>query len=147
MSIQRCSPRTVTAIGSIPPGQPAFRSPGVLRSRCLDHRQWGQWLRCDVPGASSETSTPQCPHRNERGNDKSGDLSKQGSGTAQTSRLLSCSGNATTIVGSAERSVNQISSMPTVARACGRCQLSGLAADDRRLRVGTSVTYAELTGE
>jgi len=90
ISIHRCSPRTVTAIGSMPPGQPAFRSPGLLRSRCLDHRQLGQWLRWEVPGASSETSTPQCPHWNERGNDKSGDLSGQGSGTGQTSRLLSC---------------------------------------------------------
>jgi hypothetical protein len=73
------------------PGQSAFRSPGTLRSRCLDHRQLGQWLRWDVPGASSETSTPQCPHRNERGNDKSGDPSEQCLETGQTFRLLSCS--------------------------------------------------------
>jgi hypothetical protein len=73
----------------MPPGQPAFRSPGTLRSRCLDHRQLGQWLRCDVPGASSETSTPQCPHWNERGNDKSDDLSQLCLEAGQTSRLLS----------------------------------------------------------
>jgi hypothetical protein len=42
INTQRRSPRTVTAIGSIPPGQPDFRSPGTLRSRCLDHRQRGQ---------------------------------------------------------------------------------------------------------
>lgn len=89
MSIQRRSPRTVTAIGSIPPGQSAFRSPGTLRSRCLDHRQLGQWLRWDVPGASSETSTPQCPHWNERGNGKSGDLSEQKLGPGLAFRLLS----------------------------------------------------------
>jgi hypothetical protein len=49
INTQRRSPRTVTAIGSIPPGQPDFRSPGTLRSRCLDHRQRGQWLRWVVP--------------------------------------------------------------------------------------------------
>lgn len=32
-------------------------------------------FQCDVPGASREASTPQCPHRKELGNDKSGDLS------------------------------------------------------------------------
>ena len=42
INTQRPSPRTVTAIGSIPPVQPAFRSPGTLRSRCRDHRQLGQ---------------------------------------------------------------------------------------------------------
>jgi len=59
-----------------------------------------------VPGASSETSTPQWPHTKERGNGKSGDLSQQGSGTGQAFPLLSRSaegagGPATvTIVGS-----------------------------------------------
>jgi len=42
ISTQRPSPRTVTAIGSMPPEQSAFRSPGTLRSRCRDHRQAGQ---------------------------------------------------------------------------------------------------------
>lgn len=58
-STHRPLPRTVTAIGSIPPLQAASRSPGALRSRCLDHRQDGQWLRWEVPGASLETATPQ----------------------------------------------------------------------------------------
>lgn len=89
MSIHRRSPRTVTAIGSMAPGQSAFRSPGTLRSRCRDHKQTGQWLRCDVPGASSETSTPQCPQRNERGNDKSENLSELEVQAGQTFRLLS----------------------------------------------------------
>jgi hypothetical protein len=102
----------------MPPGQSAFRSPGTLRSRCLDHRQLGQWLRWDVLGASSETSTPQWPHTNERGNGKSGDLSGQGFGAGQTFRLLSFTASsaagpggpaATTIVGSGEPSVKQIS--------------------------------------
>src|SRR5215467_4149616 len=75
MSIHRRSPRTVTAIGSMPPGHSALRSPGVLRSRCRDHRHLGQWLRCVVPGASREISTPQCPHWNERRKDKSADPS------------------------------------------------------------------------
>jgi hypothetical protein len=42
MRTHRPSPRTVTAIGSIPPEQVALRSPGTLRSRCLDQRQAGQ---------------------------------------------------------------------------------------------------------
>jgi hypothetical protein len=42
-----------------------------------------------VPGASSETSTPQYRHTNERGNDKSGDLSQQCLEAGQTFRLLS----------------------------------------------------------
>jgi dihydrofolate reductase len=85
INTQRRSPRTVTAIGSIPPGQPDFRSPGTLRSRCLDHRQRGQWLRWVVPGASSETSTPQCPQRNERRKGKTGDLSERHVRTGKTS--------------------------------------------------------------
>jgi hypothetical protein len=51
-------------------------------------------LRWDVPGASSETSTPQWPHTKERGNGKSGDLSEQDLGTGQTFRLLSCSASS-----------------------------------------------------
>jgi len=84
ISTQRRSPRTVTAIGSMPPGHSALRSPGTLRSRCLDQRQRGQWLRCEVPGASSETSWPQLAHRNERAKDKSGDLSENGGRIART---------------------------------------------------------------
>jgi hypothetical protein len=42
MRTHRPSPRTVTAIGSIPAEQLALRSPGALRSRCLDQRQAGQ---------------------------------------------------------------------------------------------------------
>jgi len=45
ISTQWPFPRTVTAIGSMPAEHSALRSPGVLRSRCLDHRQRGQWLR------------------------------------------------------------------------------------------------------
>jgi hypothetical protein len=44
--------------------QSAARSPGVL-STCRLHRQFGQWLRCSVPGASTETSSPQFRQRND----------------------------------------------------------------------------------
>src|SRR5215469_387 len=99
MSIHRRSPRTVTAIGSMPPGHSAFRSPGTLRSRCLDHKQLGQWLRWDVPGASRETSTPQWPQRKERGNDKSETFLSWTSKAGQTFRLLSShSANAVGLV-------------------------------------------------
>jgi hypothetical protein len=77
MRTHRPSPRTVTAIGSIPPEQLVLRSPGTLRSRCLDQRQAGQWLRWDVPGASLDTATPQCEHWKEREYAKTRDLSER----------------------------------------------------------------------
>ena len=49
--VQRCtrthspSPRTVIAIGSISEPHSAARSPGRSSSRCLLHKQLGQWLR------------------------------------------------------------------------------------------------------
>ena len=39
----------VRPIGFILAPQKDLLSPGVLRSRCLDHKQSGQWLRCLVP--------------------------------------------------------------------------------------------------
>ena len=53
-------------------------------------------MRCEVPGASSETSWPQLAHRNERAKDKSGDLSENGGRIARTwVRLLSLAGLGT----------------------------------------------------
>jgi hypothetical protein len=59
-----------------------------------------------VPGASSETSTPQCPQRKERGNDKSGDLSRLDfeAGPASRSPLVFHRAVASTIVGRGEPS-------------------------------------------
>src|SRR5262245_52307254 len=56
--------RTVIAIGSIEARQSDARSPGSS-SRWRDQRQFGQWLRCAVPGASVGTSRRQWTQRNE----------------------------------------------------------------------------------
>ena len=60
------SPRTVIAIRSISEPHSAARSPGRPPSRCMLHKQFGQWLRCAVQKASLGTSSLQWPHRNER---------------------------------------------------------------------------------
>ena len=64
-AVQRCtsahspSSRTETLIGSIEPEQSAARSPGTSSSTCRLQRQFGQWLRCCVPGAAMGTSRRQ----------------------------------------------------------------------------------------
>ena len=62
--LQRCmiahSPpfRTQTATGSIIPPQSLSRSPGSI-STCRLDRQFGQWLRCELPAFSGNTGLPQ----------------------------------------------------------------------------------------
>jgi hypothetical protein len=46
-------------IGSINEQHTEARSPGVWSSRCLLHKQFGQWFLLFVPGASSGTSSRQ----------------------------------------------------------------------------------------
>jgi hypothetical protein len=64
-AVQRCtsahspSSRVDTPIGSIDPEQSASRSPGTSSSTWRLHRQFGQWLRCCVPGADIGTSSRQ----------------------------------------------------------------------------------------
>jgi len=58
--------RTVIAIGSIEARQSDARSPGSM-SRWRDQRQFGQWLRWAVPGASVGTSRRQWTHLNDDG--------------------------------------------------------------------------------
>lgn len=59
------SPRTQLPIGSINERQSESRSPAVSSSRCRLHRRFGPWLRYEVPGAPSPTSSRHRPHRNE----------------------------------------------------------------------------------
>ncbi|KKR54436.1 MAG: hypothetical protein UU51_C0017G0005 [Microgenomates group bacterium GW2011_GWC1_41_20] len=52
----------VNPIGSILAQQEDLLSPGVLRSKCLDHKHSGQWFLCLVPIEVLEMMARQVRH-------------------------------------------------------------------------------------